>query len=210
MADALQQPIRDYRDPVTGQTFVIPASVAPAPHWEWIAEVGPSEQRTHPTEPETTFQTSVTATVERLMRLTGLPEERISAFLAMPLESQLAGIAILAHLAGDAGVRDIAIQIQHFRAEQEKQQTAHMLLHSLLTAPATLGGLFLGSDDLPLEPMQTATEAVDALRDLLDREHEAYTDDYRRSFDHTEEAANARKRLRALHVAIKVIELIGA
>lgn len=77
-------------------------------------------------------------------------------------------------------------------------------LHHRIAAPASLDGLS-HLDAHPLEPMATPAALIDALRDLLDREHEFYHDAYAADFADTADAARARGRLRALYVALQLI-----
>jgi hypothetical protein len=82
------------------------------------------------------------------------------------------------------------------------------LLYSLLSAPASLDGLYLGDGAVELEPLQQPEEALAALQELIDAERAAYLIRNHHSFDQTAEAARVRRRIRALYVAIELIKAI--
>jgi hypothetical protein len=83
-----------------------------------------------------------------------------------------------------------------------------ILLYSLLSAPASLDGLYLGNGASELEPMQQPEEALAALQELIDAERAAYHAHNHSSFEQAAEAARARRRLRALYVAIELIKAV--
>lgn len=80
------------------------------------------------------------------------------------------------------------------------------LLYSLLSAPASLDGLYLGDGAFELEPMQQPEAALAALQELIDAERAAYHANDHHSFDQTAEAMRARRRLRGLYVAVELIK----
>jgi hypothetical protein len=82
------------------------------------------------------------------------------------------------------------------------------LLYSLLSAPASLDGLYLGNGAFELEPMQQPEEVLAALQELIDAERTAYHAHNHHSFDQTAAGMRARRRLRALYVAIELIKAI--